>query len=53
MYLHGYLIHTIEHKVHKEMESVRDPNMDPPDRRQVWKALNFKCHLFLKEVGKN
>ena len=27
--------------------------VDPPDRRQVWKALNFKCHLFLKEVGKN
>ena len=23
-------------KEHKEMESVRDPNVNPPDRRQVW-----------------
>ena len=31
------------------MESVGDPNVDPPDRHQIWEALSqypFHCQTF-------
>ena len=31
-------LHSSQCKEHKEMESIRDSNMDLPDHRQIWEA---------------
>ena len=41
------------YKEHKEMESERDPNVGPPDRRQMWEAPSSTRANFSKTIFDN